>query len=368
MALVSQLQQRRVEEDYVAFDRRLRWIQVGLPVLLFVIVFVYETLEHLILSGSEALDLNFFAEVVFFGVLGPAVVALVLGWINGQVRERYRAEEHVRQLNAELEAKVRERTRRLKGTNEELAQKNEELRTLDRLKDEFVTLVSHELQSPLTSLNGGLEMLAEVSDELPAGQRDTIQIVRRESSRLTALVKNILNVSSLDAGRFRVRLGPVAVPPLLHRLVRDCQLQAPQHEFRLQTDGDVPFVLADEEYLVEILHNLLDNAVKYSPPDSLIQAKAWLVDPETVAIAVSDEGIGIPPELQEQVFEKFYRVQERENKEVYGHGLGLYFARKLLEAQGGRIEVESESGIGSTFTCTLPVAREMAYAGENPVD
>ncbi|MFQ5596086.1 MAG: sensor histidine kinase, partial [Anaerolineae bacterium] len=314
------------------------------------------------------LNPNFFGEVGFFGVLGPAAVALALSWISRQVGERQRAESAVRRLNAELEAKVRERTRRLELANRELARTNAELQTLDRLKDEFVALVSHELLAPLTSLNGGLEMMVEVMDELPASHRNTVQIMRRESSRLTELVRKILDVSALEAGHLRMRAGPVALPPLLRRWVRDQQSKLPLRDLRLEMPADLPFVLADEEYLAEVVHNLLDNAVKYSPNGGLIRVRAWLKDPVTVAVSVTDQGIGIPRELQGRVFEKFYRADGRESKEVYGHGLGLYFSRKVVEAHGGQIGVESELGKGSTFTFTLPIAMEMVDAAESSFD
>ncbi len=368
MSVISQLKHRLTADDLDTLDWRMRCVQVGLPILLFLIVITYETMEHLIATQFRDVNPNFFGEVGFFGVLGPGVVALVLGWIGRQVRERQRAEAAVRRLNTELEAKVRERTRRLEEANRELARKNEELQTLDRLKDEFVTLVSHELLAPLTSLNGGLEMMVEVMDELPPGHRDTVEIMRRESSRLTEMVRKILDVSTLEAGHLRLRAGPVALPPLLRQWVRHHQSKAPQCDLWLETPPDLPFVQADEEYLAEVVHNLLDNAIKYSPNGGLIRVKAWLATPTTVAVSVTDQGLGIPEELQEQVFEKFYRVDGRESKEVYGHGLGLYFARKVVEAHGGQISVESELGRGSTFTFTLPVATEMVNATEGSFD
>lgn len=368
MGLISLLQRRFEENEFHALDQRLRWIQWGLPILLFLIVLFYETFEHIVPNGLQAVNRNFFGEVGFFGILGPLVVAIVLDWIITQVRERYQAEAAIRRLNAELEDKVRERTRRLEEANRELARKNEELQTLDRMKDEFVTLVSHEFLAPLTSLNGGLEMLMEVIDELPPRHRETVEIMRRESARLTELVRKILNVFTLDAGRLRIRPGPVALPPLLRRLVHDHRQRASRCELQLETDPALPFVMADEDYLVEVVHNLLDNAIKYSPNGGVIRISAWLVDPDTVAVSVSDQGIGIPKALQERIFEKFYRVDARENKEVYGHGLGLYFARKLIEAHGGHITVQSERGKGSTFTFTLPVAREMANVTEGALD
>lgn len=364
----SRLRRQLFESGPGVLEQRLRWVQVGLPVLLFLFVLAYETLEHVVPSGLHHVNPNFVGEVLFFGILGPSLVGVVLGWIRGQVRERQRAEAAIRHLNAELEAKVRERTRRLEQANRQLARTNEELKTLDRLKDEFVALVSHELLAPLTSLNGGLEMLAEVVDELPPGHSDTIRIMRRESGRLTELVRKILDVSTLEAGRLRIRAGPVALPPLLRQWVRDFQSSAPQCDLWLETAPDLPFVLADEEYLADIVRNLLENAVKYSPNGGLIRVRAWLEEPETVAVSVTDQGLGIPPELHGQVFEKFFRVDARESKEVYGHGLGLYFARKVVEAHGGRIGLESEPGKGSTFTFTLPVATEMADVTEDTLD
>jgi signal transduction histidine kinase len=154
----------------------------------------------------------------------------------------------------------------------------------------------------------------------------------------------------------------------LRQWVRHHQSKAPQCDLRLETAPNLPFVLADEKYLAETVHNLLDNAIKYSPNGGLIKVSAWLEDPETVAVSVTDQGVGIPPELHEHVFKKFYRADGRESKEVYGHGLGLYFARKVVEAHGGQIGVQSEPGKGSTFTFTLPVAMEMADATEGSFD
>ncbi len=368
MTAISQLKRRLTVNDLDSLQEWLRYFQIGLPILLFFVVVIYETTEHLIIANSRHINPNFFGEVGFFGILGPIGVALVLGWIRQQLTHRLLAEEAVLRLNRMLEAKVRERTRRLEEANAELAQKNIELQTLDQLKDEFVTLVSHELLAPLTSLNGGLEMIGEVLNELPPPHQDTLKIVRYESARLTDLVRKILNVSALEAGHLQLKTGPVALPPLLHQWLSHHQKKTCLCELRLETPSELPFVEADEEYLAETVHNLLDNAIKYSPHGGLITISAWQSTANAVTIAISDQGLGIPAESHKQIFEKFYRVDESTSKEVYGHGLGLYFARKVIEAHGGQIQVSSAVGEGSTFTFTLPVAQEVEDAAQNPFD
>jgi len=144
--------------------------------------------------------------------------------------------------------------------------------------------------------------------------------------------------------------------------------RGPQHAFRVTLHGSVPFITADEDSLYQILSSLVDNAVKYSPAGGVIKLDVWCPNGSTVAVAVADEGIGVPAGMEEAVFEKFRRTEETESKEVYGHGLGLYIARKLAEAQGGEIALASEPGRGSTFTLTLPIAQELADVGDNPAD
>lgn len=274
------------------------------------------------------------------------------------ITQAKQAQEEVRRLNVNLERKVEERTRRLQAAYDELEQKNSELQKLDRMKSDFVSLVSHELRGPLTNVNGGLELLFESADFAPA-QRQTLTTIRRQSERLTHLVESILNITRLEAGRMPLQLGPLAVGPVLRNVAREMQSRAPAHHFTWPDTGNFPLLWADEDRLADILFNLLDNAVKYSKTGSHIRVEATY-QADYAFFSVSDYGRGISPEAQAHIFEKFYQADAHDAREVYGYGLGLYLTRKLVEAQGGQIYVTSRPEQGTQFTFTLPLAGDVA--------
>jgi signal transduction histidine kinase len=273
------------------------------------------------------------------------------------------AEKEVRRANVALEQKVAERTQSLLEAYQKVAEQNEALQALDRLKSEFVSLVSHELRAPLTNINGGIELILAFGDDLASDIRDSLQVMGQESERLTRFVENILNLSALEAGQLHLNLGPVALPPLIERTVQCHRIGAPNHSFRVDLQDDLPMALADEACMYDILYNLIDNAAKHStqPGGGEINMAAGYnramdnVEGGIIWISVADSGPGIRREDQEKIFDPFHRLDGQENREVYGHGLGLYFARKLVEAQGGEIWVESDPGQGSCFMLTLPV-------------
>ncbi|MCB0215349.1 MAG: PAS domain S-box protein [Caldilineae bacterium] len=278
------------------------------------------------------------------------------------VSDRVEAETAVRKLNRELEGRVVERTRQLQSLTEELRAKNAalsaanaELKQLDALKDEFVSLVSHELRAPLTNINASTElMLLSVEDPK---QRGKLEIIGHEASRLTRMVQSVLDVSRMEAGRLDLLTAPVEVDRL-------CQMAIDRHlpagePYRIAVAPDTPPVLADEDRALQVLGNLVSNAAKYSPAGSRIDLDARPAPGgQAVLFTVADRGMGIPPDELQRIFERFHRVERHDARETYGHGLGLYIARKIVEAHGGRIWVESTPGIGSTFMFTLPRAPE----------
>ncbi len=278
------------------------------------------------------------------------------------VSDRVEAEQAVRQLNRDLEARVVQRTRQLQSLTEELRAKNEalsaantRLEQLDELKDEFVSLVSHELRAPLTNINASVElMLAGTEDDK---LRAKLEIIGHEASRLTRMVQSVLDVSRMEAGRLDLHTAPVEVEPLCRQAAeRHLPSGTPHH---LELAAGTPPVLADEDRTLQVLGNLLSNAAKYSPAGSRIDLDVRLVpDGSSVLFAVSDRGVGIPPDEMQRIFERFHRVERHDAKETYGHGLGLYIARQIVEAHGGKIWVESTPGQGSTFLFTLPRAPE----------
>jgi len=351
-----------------------RWL---LPLILAGILVGYESLEH-VLMVRPFVSASLWWELFLFGMAGPVAVWYFLNWITAQVRARVQAEEQLQQLveqlrqaeddarqaNVALEQKVAERTQELLDAYQKVADQNEALKTLDRLKSEFVSLVSHELRAPLTNINGGLELILAFGDGLEPDVYDSLQVMEQESARLTRLVEKILNVSALEAGQLRLNVGPVALPPLIERSVAGHRHESPEYSFSVDIQDRLPMVLADETCLYNTLYNLVENAVKYTPQsvEGEIKVAAGyngamdIGKDGLISISVIDNGPGISAEDQKKIFDPFYRANDREDREVYGYGLGLYFARKLVEAQGGTICVESQPGRGSCFTLTLPAA------------
>ena len=346
--------------DRLVLARRLRWV---LPATLAVLAAVYEVAEHKlrIVIG----DVNFGLEMLVFGIVGPAAVFASLVYMQRIIHARVAAERATALLNRGLEREVAERTahledaqRALRSQTERLEAVNGELRQLDELKSDFVALVSHELRAPLTNLSGGIELIAADVESLPPSSQRTLEIIRAESARLQALVASILDVSRLEAGHLHLTLGPVSVDAMLRTCVASITAHEP-HRISMHSRGSIPPVWADEIYLDEVLRNVLINALKYSPAgDPITVALERLAD--EVTIDVTNRGPEISREDQSRLFDPFFRGTESPHRQP-GYGLGLYFARRLLDAQQSRISVTSPAfpgtaAPGATFTITLPIA------------
>lgn len=342
--------------------RQVDVIRYVVPFILFLVVTSYETWEHWFLDGIIRYNPHLTSEILFFGILGPTAVFIVLSYISHLLKNQIAAADELEVWNISLEKKVTERTEALQARNAELARANAELQKLDQLKSDFVSLVSHELRGPLTTLNGGLEIALQNAEQLPTDARAILDVMVRESQRLTDFVQTILDVSRLDAGKLVLTSGPVAVMPLLRRAA-EVACTCEEQRIHWVVPEDLPPVWADEIYLEKIICNLLGNAAKYSPPDSPIELSAQL-DNGDVNITVTDHGTGIPPEMQTRVFERFDRLEHGDLLSTKGWGLGLYFAKELAEAQGGRLSVQSpvystSESPGAAFTVTLPVTGEV---------
>lgn len=335
----------------------LKVLQWAVPLFLALTALVFEFIEHG-LEDELKFDLAFVSETIIFGLMGPAIIAFIIAWMRELVKAELKAVEEVHVLNRDLEHKVEERTAELADRNRELAQANRELKHLDEMKSEFVSLVSHELRAPLTTLNGGLELALQSADSLPAQARRILEAMIGESQRLTQLVQRILDVSRLEAGKLEINLGPVAVRPLMEAAA-EVILAHNHRRLEWKFTENLPPVWADEIHLEEIVRNLMRNADKYSPPTSVIHLCACQ-EGEQVRISVKDHGPGVPPEYQQYIFERFGRASHGENAPP-GWGLGLYFARKLIEAQCGSIGVNSPiwndaNAPGAEFYLLVPVA------------
>jgi signal transduction histidine kinase len=344
--------------------RIIRWL---LPLALAGVAILFESNEHLS-EGTHDIEPWFFAEVFLFAVVGPVAVFLTLLWVERLATAYHETSAELAVMNRDLESRIEERTahlaeasEQLRAANVELARANEDLRQLDRLKSEFVSLVSHQLRAPLTNINGALEIVAQDADSLPEDTQRTLRILIREGQRLSWLIGTILDVSRIEAGRLQPRLGPVAIGPLLADACAATLAAEPDQPHELRVPEGLPPAWADETLLGEVVRNLIENAMRYSAVDTSIEVGAELVT-DGLEVFVSDHGLGVPAEEQERIFKSFHRVSDDESS-VKGSGLGLYFAERLVRAMGGTIKVESpiwpdEDAPGARFSIRVPLAED----------
>ena len=232
-----------------------------------------------------------------------------------------------------------------------------ELRRLERVRRDFVANVSHEFKTPLTAIQGFAETLLGGALDDPKNSRRFLEIIREHAARLGRLTDDLMKLSLIEAGKLEMEFRAVPVADVVNPCVETARLRAAPKQLTLvvEVPGDLPPVRGDARRLQEVLQNLLDNAVQYTPAGGRIRVQAERREAEVV-IAVSDTGIGIPHAEQERIFERFYRVDAARSREVGGTGLGLSIAKHLVEAHGGRLSVESDVGRGSTFRVFLPAA------------
>jgi signal transduction histidine kinase len=236
---------------------------------------------------------------------------------------------------------------------------------LDRLKDEFVLTASHELRSPLTSVQGFAELLMLDKDSLTPRQRETVEIILDNCRHLVRLLNDLLDLARSDAGRLSIRPQPTEVAPLIEDVVRTIrgQTEAASQSLTEQVEPGLPLINVEPDRIRQILVNLLTNAHEYTPEGASIGVAARAVGAE-VEISVSDNGPGIPPDQLERIFERFTRGDAGLTQRVGGTGLGLAIAKSLVDLHGGTIRAESTIGQGSTFHVRLPVAAGAAADGD----
>ena len=229
------------------------------------------------------------------------------------------------------------------------------LREAEQLKDDFLSLVSHEFRTPLTSIHGGAYLLLMQGQALDDQTRhELLSDIVTESDRLDHMLANMLTLTAVMAGRLNVSTEPVLLRSLAGQVATAMAKRVPYHVLRIDIPANLPSAEADPAVLAQVLRNLYENAAKYSPSGSEILTTASS-DGESVMIEVTDSGMGIAPEQLERVFARFHRVDK--DSAVRGTGLGLYLSRHLVEAQGGRLVCRSPGlGQGSTFAMTLPIA------------
>lgn len=228
-------------------------------------------------------------------------------------------------------------------------------RQLERMRSEFVAAVTHELRTPLTAILGFAETLESETD--PDARGHFLGIIRSEALRLHALINDLLDLSGIESGRIRLRRERVDLSAVVAAVAQRLGPRARAAGIRVQADlpPDLPPVLGDRDWLDQVFANLLDNAIKYSPGGGNVSITGRR-DGDAVVLSVADQGIGIPVEHQQRVFERFYRVDKGRSRAAGGTGLGLSIVKHIAEGHGGRVWVESAPGRGAVFHVRLPIA------------
>lgn len=289
-------------------------------------------------------------------VKGLEAEALRRKGVEAALRE---SQERIKKLNQELEQRVRERTA-------ELEKALEELKKLDEMKDSFLSAISHEFRTPLTSIRSFSEILLGYEDEDPKTQKEFLHIINAESERLSRLVNDLLDLSQIESGRMVFRDDVMSLEEVIRETARIQFPSLSQKSLRLMLDfpPDLPAVYADRDRVKQVIGNLLHNAINFSfkGGEIRISAEALMDDVSGapigwILVRVCDEGVGIEEKDLTLIFEKYNpRLSDTLRDKPRGTGLGLPISKEIISHYGGSIWVESEKMKGSTFFFTLPAA------------
>ncbi len=229
---------------------------------------------------------------------------------------------------------------------------------LDQMKNQLLSIVSHELRTPLSAIKGfTTTLLREDVQWDEATQRDFLKIIEEESDRLGELIDNLLDMTQIEAGALRISKEPLQLRNLVREAKDRAAHRSEAHWFVMDLPAELPRVWADPRRIRQVLNNLLENAIKYSPQGGQITI-ACEVEGDHVLVSVADQGPGIPTEYLDKIFERFFQVDAASTRKIGGSGLGLSIAKGIVEAHSGKIWAESSPGQGSVFRFTLPLVKE----------
>jgi signal transduction histidine kinase len=284
-------------------------------------------------TATAFADVNRTYRSTLLALGSVGLLALVAAWIVGTI---FVVRPVVRTF--ELERAARER-----------------LEIVDRMRSDFVSMVSHELRNPMATIRGFGQILRDNPEVLAGGKRqDAYDVIVRQVDRMSSLVDNVLEVSRMESDRFSYAFAPYDLKALLRECVEEARASWPGHPVTLEAPRNLPRAKGDRERMKQVFANLLSNACRYSGFDGPVVARLSASDGRA-RVDVADEGVGIPAEHQAMLFRRFARVRTADNANVRGTGLGLYISRRIVEAHRGAISVRSEQGQGSTFTVDVPL-------------
>jgi signal transduction histidine kinase len=296
--------------------------------------------------------------VINRGWSGHLVLILMgasVGWLSHLLAQGRQQSLRLAQESEALQREIGERKRvaaALQGAKESAEAAN-------AAKTEFVSLVSHELQTPLTYVKGYTDLLRDgTAGPVTEAQAEYLLVIQANVDRMARLIADLTEVSFIEAGHVRLELAALSINDVVAEVARSTQgqIEAKEQSLLLATPTDLPLVCGDRSRLIQVLTNLVNNAHKYTPAGGQITISAEESEEAFVLVAVRDTGLGIKPEEQNKVFYKFFRSSDPETRRAPGTGLGLNIARNLIELHGGRIWLESIYRQGTSFYFTIPVA------------
>jgi signal transduction histidine kinase len=309
--------------------------------------------------SSARFFVRFWWQLLAAGLLAAGVALVLARWLargmTQPLRDMARAAQEMEQgaYGRRVETASRDEVGQLAVAFNRMSG---ELANLEQLRRELVANVSHELKTPISALRAHLENLI---DGVERPDPETLQVMLTQSERLGRLVDQLLELSRLESGDLPLRREPVRLGPLVAQVMTEIEVTRDTRDIRLEqvVPPDLPPVSADPERIHQVLFNLLDNAVRFTPAGGRVTVAASRTD-RSVRVAISDTGPGIPGEHLPRLFERFYRVDTARSRDDGGTGIGLAIARSIVDAHGGRIWAESELGHGSTFTFELPAVAD----------
>lgn len=277
-----------------------------------------------------------------------------------EVVKRAVTEAHLRRENQRLQQEVQVKNEQLRQNYAELQSAYERLKELDKAKASFFSMVSHDLRHPIAVAKGYLELIRTGDAPLDDETRGYIQVAEQEMRYIAEMVDDVLDLSRMDAGYYHVDCQAMAVSSLLNQGRLAFRTQAAQRDISITVEptDDLPLVSADSLRMGQVMSNLIENALKFTPTGGHITLAGKQMDDGGIELTVRDTGVGIEPGEHEKIFDRFYRIKRGEQVEDKGSGLGLAICREIVRLHGGRIWAEGEMGRGSTFHLTLRIADE----------
>jgi K+-sensing histidine kinase KdpD len=283
------------------------------------------------------------------------ITAITAGQLSARARERA---EEANAARREVERLYHE----LQDTFERSSQAKA-LKQSDRLKSALLDAVTHDLRTPLTAIKASATTLLDDQQSLGTGEtrlgeegrREMLEVIDEEADRLDRFIGGLMELARIDAGELQLRRQWNSLDEIIMAAMKRAEPRTRAHKIELWLDDELPSVNVDEPALAEVIYVLVDNAAKYSAPGSVIKVTAKAGPDDKVRVMIDDQGPGIPAELRERVFEKFFRAMRDGDQGKHGTGMGLAIAQGIVEAHGGRIWIEAgESGAGARFIAELP--------------